>query len=95
MDQSKWYKKNSTCKFSEKRIFLFFAYIDEKDKKMKIRNRIIQYAYVYEGDWNRISEAIQRQLIFEEKNITEKCITILDEEYPDALRRLRYPPWVL
>jgi len=62
---------------------------------MKIRNRIIQYAYVYEGDWNRISEAIQRQLIFEEKNITEKCITILDEEYPDALRRLRYPPWVL
>ena len=62
---------------------------------MELRDRIIQYAYVYEGDWNHISEAIQKQMVFEEKRISEKCITVLDKEYPDALRALRYPPWVL
>lgn len=48
----------------------------------------------YNGNWNRIAKAIANQeAIQSERNV--RAITIIDSEYPDSLRALRYPPWCL
>jgi DNA processing protein len=62
---------------------------------MEIRERIAQYAYAYEGDWNQISRAIQKNLVLSSRQIKENYITFFDEAYPEQLRQLRYPPWIL
>ena len=62
---------------------------------MEIREIIAEYAYLYQGDWNQIADALKKNLAVREKKIKEPYITIFDQAYPDALRKLRYPPWIL
>jgi DNA protecting protein DprA len=62
---------------------------------MEIREIIAEYAYFYQGDWNQIADALKKNLAVREKKIKEPYITIFDQAYPDALRKLRYPPWIL
>lgn len=59
------------------------------------RNEIAALAVQYEGDWTKIHDALERGEKPAETAVTEPCITILDEAYPDCLRQLEYPPYVL
>ena len=59
------------------------------------RETLASYSIQYDGNWDRIRLAVmneEKPLLTE---IRERYITILDEAYPDCLRQLRNPPWVL
>ncbi len=58
------------------------------------RNNLIYYAKKYEGDYNRITVAIRNEEEVNEE-CKDRCITILDDEYPKSLLDLNYPPFVL
>lgn len=66
-------------------------------------NEILLYLSLkYEGNWEKIYQAItEREEIDEKqaceviKNVNSKYITILSEEYPDNLKRIFRPPFVL
>jgi DNA processing protein len=62
---------------------------------MEIREKIAQYACSCKGDWNLIAEALRKESVPSGQPIHEKYITIVDEQYPPQLKKLRYPPWVL
>lgn len=63
---------------------------------MNKRDKIIQLSIQNQGEWIKITKAIQQnQQIHHLHQLHTPCITILDEEYPDVLKQLRYPPWVL
>lgn len=58
------------------------------------RNDLIRLAILYKDKYSSLSQAVEKN----EKppNIPlEKAITILDKEYPNCLRFLENPPWVL
>ena len=62
---------------------------------MEQREILAYYACRYNGDWNRIARA---EISHETPVITEiptPYITICDGNYPDTLKQLRYPPFVL
>lgn len=52
-------------------------------------------AYVYGGEWPRIARAIEKKEQPLHTKKYESYITICDEDYPEVLKKLRYPPWVL
>lgn len=58
------------------------------------RERLIALSLKYEGNYTKIKEAIKNK-----EEVTEieydKCITILDDDYPRALLDLKMPPFVL
>lgn len=56
---------------------------------------LASYAYRYEGSWSRIAEAVATHEEAGSYDIRERYITILDDQYPEQLRQLRFPPWVL
>ncbi len=58
------------------------------------RNILGSLAVRYEGNWQKIAAAVKRdeQIILPVK---DTFITIMDREYPECLRELAYPPWVL
>lgn len=60
-----------------------------------MREQILSYALKYQGEWNRITEAIAAQESWTPCVYHGKYITVVDEEYPRQLKRLRYPPWIL
>lgn len=60
-----------------------------------MRKRILYYAVKYEGDFRRISEALLNNEDYEDIKYDGKYITIVDIEYPDALKQLRFKPWIL
>ena len=63
---------------------------------MNKRDKLIQYAIIYNGSWAKIAEAIKYDKhINHIYDVRTPCITIYDVNYPDSLRTLRYPPWVL
>lgn len=62
---------------------------------MNKRDKLIQYSMQYNGDWTKITKAIRNNEPIQYKDPITQCITYFDEEYPDSLRQLRYPPWVL
>lgn len=62
---------------------------------MQIRERLANYAYAYDGDWTRIADAVKRNLEIPERKISENYLSYFDENYPRALKELRYPPWIL
>lgn len=62
---------------------------------MNKRDKLIQYSMQYNGDWTKITNAIRKQDVIQYKDPITQCITYFDDEYPDSLRQLRYPPWVL
>ncbi len=63
---------------------------------MNKRDKIIQIAIQNQGEWIKITKAIQQnQPIHQIHKLQTPCITILDDIYPNVLKQLRYPPWVL
>ena len=62
---------------------------------MDIKDRIVQYAYMYDGDFNKISNAIINNEIIYKQEIKDNYITYLDNEYPIEFKKLRFPPWVI
>ncbi|MDR1794717.1 MAG: DNA-processing protein DprA [Erysipelotrichaceae bacterium] len=53
------------------------------------------YAMKYQGDFNRITQAIRRQEDWQPNNDPTPYLTILDKEYPDCFAYLSDPPYVL
>lgn len=62
---------------------------------MEQQERIAQYSIRYEGDWSKIAAALKNREPVIPQKITDPFITIFDEDYPEALHDLRFPPWVL
>lgn len=64
----------------------------------KTRSILIAYALKYKGHWKEIFEAIQKQEnideFLEEAEKTQ-AITIFDEDYPQILKNVLHPPFVL
>ncbi|MBE6143022.1 MAG: DNA-protecting protein DprA [Erysipelotrichaceae bacterium] len=66
------------------------------------RKKIIYYALKYKGDWDEIFNAITRKEEYDEefvnkelKNNKWKLVTVLDKEYPQKLKNIMKPPFVL
>lgn len=59
-----------------------------------LRSAILFYAIKYDGDWNKIGKAIQNKEYYRSMDYPYPFITVADENYPDAFRKLRYPPWI-
>lgn len=69
---------------------------------MKSREILICLAMKYAGNWDRIYEQIRaRELIDEDEGklllnkVHSKALTMLDEEYPEGLKHIQKPPFVL
>lgn len=71
---------------------------------MKARNILIALYVKHEGDWVEMYEDIIKkeypEEMFEDTKVKEMCenpkvITILDDEYPEHLRHIFYPPFVI
>lgn len=69
---------------------------------LKGRDIIIFLAMKYAGDWNRIYQAIKEKEhvdsdVVHQTLLTLRCqvLTIIDEEYPEALKKIYKPPFVL
>ena len=56
---------------------------------------LVNLAYTYEGNWNKIRNAIGKKEGVIEHKIVDNYITILDDRYPSCLKELKDPPWVL
>ena len=55
---------------------------------------LASYSLKYEGDWTRIAEAVRNH---EKPGSVPQAsyFTIYDEIYPQTLKELRFPPWVI
>jgi DNA processing protein len=69
---------------------------------LKGREIIIYLAIKYQGDWNAIYQAIkQKELVDEslvQRTVTSlscQVLTIIDDRYPEALKKIYKPPFVL
>jgi DNA processing protein len=73
---------------------------------MAIRGRdiIVYLAIKYNGDWNKIYEAIKNKELVDEPTIVEtilkatnsyNILTIIDNNYPDSMKKIYKPPFVL
>lgn len=60
-----------------------------------MRNRILYYALKYDGEYKKISEAILNDEEYKTVHYKGSYITIVDEQYPPCLFRLKYKPWIL
>ncbi|MBB5183922.1 DNA-processing protein DprA [Catenisphaera adipataccumulans] len=60
-----------------------------------LRSAILWYAVQYDGSWQQIGKAIRDEEPYEPIVYPYEYVTIVDPAYPDCLRRLRYPPWIL
>lgn len=74
----------------------------EQVERGSVRSQIIAIAIECCGDWNKIMRRIEKREIPDEEEVEKvmnnlKCevVTILDEEYPQALKQIRKPPFVL
>ena len=62
---------------------------------MDKRKKLATLSVMYQGDWDKIAKALQDDVQAIDIPIKDSYITIYDSEYPDSLRKLRFPPWVL
>jgi DNA processing protein len=69
---------------------------------LKGRDIIVYLAIKYQGDWNAIYQAIKNKEMVDEPTVNEtlakeqaKVVTIIDEDYPERLKRIYKPPFVL
>ncbi|MFV0479137.1 MAG: DNA-processing protein DprA [Anaerorhabdus sp.] len=62
---------------------------------MDLSYKLACYAYDVAGDWEAMAVKIKNNEDVFCYEIKEKYVTIADSEYPQTLRQLRYPPWVL
>lgn len=58
------------------------------------RNTLITYSLYFNGDYNKITKAIDADFLLPLKTV-DNAITIFDSEYPLKLLDLKYPPYVL
>ena len=60
------------------------------------RNELISLAVQCRGEYFRILRALRQGTLFPgTEEVPQNCLTILDKEYPDRLRSIPYPPFVL
>lgn len=66
------------------------------------RQILVYLTIKYSGDWNRIYEAIKEKEIVDETTVQEKLeqytgnyVTIIDDNYPEKLKKIYKPPFVL
>ncbi len=57
--------------------------------------RLLYYALRYNGDYNKINNAILNNEPYERVDYNGKYITIEDKNYPEILKQLANPPYVL
>ncbi len=62
---------------------------------MQISEYLALLSIQYHGDYTKISKAIASNQQPNPTIIKDKYISIYDDLYPQALKQLRYPPWVL
>ncbi len=62
---------------------------------MKKRELLAAYATKYQGNWMQINRAVLKEETEDLPSVNEPYITILDPEYPQQLKKLERPPWVL
>lgn len=71
---------------------------------MKGRDIMIYLATKYNGDWNRIYQAIKEKEHVNEMDVLSTvkeveanvdCLTIIDENYPDEFKQIYKPPFVI
>ncbi len=69
---------------------------------MEARKILLYWSLKFLGDWNQIYEALAQKLEPDEKeaeelfkNVQSDYITFMDEEYPECLKRVFKPPFVL
>ena len=69
---------------------------------MNKRNYLINLAVKYRGNWDAILTALQNYELCDDEEIEKTCaslncetITLLDDDYPEHLKRIRMPPFVL
>lgn len=60
-----------------------------------MRNKILYYAIKYNGDYNKIKKAMINKEPYQIVKTASKFITIYDKVYPDKLKRLNRPPFIL
>lgn len=60
-----------------------------------MREKILYYALKYQGEWQQITDAIANHEPTSAISYPHPYVTIADKDYPDALRRLRYAPWII
>ncbi|MEG2800172.1 MAG: DNA-processing protein DprA [Erysipelotrichaceae bacterium] len=60
-----------------------------------MREQILYYAWKYQGNWNKIANAISKKEQWEIIQYDGNYITIVDEHYPNCLKELNYAPWIL
>jgi DNA processing protein len=72
------------------------------EKTIKGRDIIIYLALKYEGDWNKIYEAIKsKELVHHDEvaeavsSIKSKVSVIIDDDYPEALKKAYKPPFAI
>ncbi|MCF0111082.1 MAG: DNA-protecting protein DprA [Erysipelotrichaceae bacterium] len=59
------------------------------------REQLYAYALKYQGDYNKITSALENNEPYSVTKPVQNHITILDKEYPKRLLELKDPPWVL
>lgn len=57
-----------------------------------LHQAVLWYAHFYQGDWTKIAYAIKKQQDYKTIKYPYSFVTYFDKEYPDKLKRLRYPP---
>jgi DNA processing protein len=71
---------------------------------LKGRDIIVYLAIKYNGDWNKIYEAIKAKELVDEPTVVStiaeavnkyKILTIIDNDYPESMKKIYKPPFVL
>lgn len=60
-----------------------------------MRNAIHAYAQMNQGDWSKIAKCIINQTPYHSVPSKYSFVTIVDDDYPECFRTLRFPPWIL
>lgn len=60
-----------------------------------MREQLLYYAVKYDGNYQKIKQAMEREEPWKKIEYDGNYVTIFDAQYPMKLRRLQYAPWVL
>lgn len=59
------------------------------------REQILYYSLKYHGDYYRIKQALTNEEWWEPIQLSYSYITVVDDCYPESLKQLKQPPWLL
>ena len=69
---------------------------------IKGKDVLVFLSIKYQGDWNSIYQAIKNKELVDETQVQEsiakiesKIVTIIDEDYPESLKKIYKPPFVV